>query len=42
MNTQTDYRMFENSLKEVGHDFSANPLQYGNEDLLVPELHYLG
>jgi hypothetical protein len=40
MDSQTDLFHFENVIEELHHDFQQNPLHYGNEDPLVPELVY--
>jgi hypothetical protein len=38
MDSEADRFAFEAVIDALGHDFARNPLQYGNEDLLIPEL----
>jgi hypothetical protein len=40
MNPQSAGTAFAAVVDEIGADFAANPLQYGNEDMVVPEFVY--
>jgi hypothetical protein len=40
MDADSDEALFDAAIKEIHEDFEQNPLNYGNEDLLIPEMVY--